>query len=332
MNAMMAMNEKTKLQGDGGKRNTPKGLDKKTTTKGFSASVEELDKKTMSKDEDNMIEEKLVFQPGPVGIGADIDGVVTSIAPDSQAMRLGVKVAWRMHMLEEKVFESQDQLKALLMEKRSFYIIFKRPKRDKKFEVVQVIRNENASLWRNYYHNRKRIDNDCKQLDGVPPLTFNTAQCLKQFVGFFGNQCTLREDINEAYLFYGTSPSVATSICESRWPREAGSTSGSAEKLRYGPGLYFAEAATKSDDYAKDEDGLRAMLLCRVCCGNSRYNDELTPDSKTLQQELARGTYHSILGEPSKAPGAHREFVSFDVDHAYPEYIVLYKRLDNVSF
>ena len=41
-------------------------------------------------------------------------------------------------------------------------------------------------------------------------------------------------------------------------------------KAMYGPGAYFAESCTKADEYAFDEpggyyDGIRAMLLCRVC-------------------------------------------------------------------
>ena len=46
----------------------------------------------------------------------------------------------------------------------------------------------------------------------------------------------------------------------------------------YGRGVYFAEACTKSDEYAAvTGSNLTPMLVCRVTCGNVRYTDEIYP-------------------------------------------------------
>lgn len=202
-----------------------------------------------------------------------------------------------------------------------------------KFEVVQVVRNENAKLWRDYFRARERVFQQCMQLGdrfcsqkvktGPDAAGAELEECLGQEV------LALLDDANEFYLFHGTKPSSATAICETNFCTKR---AGSAVGTLYGPGLYFAECSSKSDEYAKDDDagpyqGLYAMLLCRVTCGNCRYTDAVRPSVAKLLQDLETGEYHSVLGDREKARGTYREFVCFEADLAYPEYIIIYRRL-----
>ena len=63
-----------------------------------------------------------------------------------------------------------------------------------------------------------------------------------------------------------------------------------------------------------------------VSCGDWIYTDEVKPDVEALLQSIQNGQHHSILGDREKARGTYREFVVFNNDQVYPEYIVVYKR------
>jgi len=101
----------------------------------------------------------------------------------------------------------------------------------------------------------------------------------------------------------------------------------------YGKGVYFAEASSKSDEYAEEDKegifkGLYAMLVCRVVCGNMRYTDEAIPDREALVDSIVKyRKRHSILGDREKTRGTYREFVVFDRDQVYPEFAVIYRRV-----
>ncbi|CAJ1415001.1 unnamed protein product [Effrenium voratum] len=72
------------------------------------------------------------------------------------------------------------------------------------------------------------------------------------------------------------------------------------------------------------------LILCRVTCGlqagglleHTLANDVLIrkPDS-CLKKE-----FHCVLGDREKVRGTFREFIVFDNDQVYPEYIVWYER------
>eukprot|EP00913_Durusdinium_trenchii_P029227 g27397.t1 len=145
----------------------------------------------------------------------------------------------------------------------------------------------------------------------------------------------LDPSINEWYLWHGTSSSAALNICQSDFKmRLAGSATGTL----YGRGSYFAESVTKADEYSKEEDGLYTVLLCRVLGGrtsplffhidHTSYNCCLgrTPDPDALTRECTQGESDCILGDRIKISGTYREFIVFDTELVYPEYIIKYKR------
>jgi len=103
---------------------------------------------------------------------------------------------------------------------------------------------------------------------------------------------------------------------------------GSATGTLYGKGTYFAESITKADEYAKeDEDGLCCVLVCRVACGRVLLNTEDAPDAAMLQQSVLWGAADSVLGSRDVAKNTFREFVTFDVDQVYVEYVLFYRRI-----
>merc|ERR1719316_2164759 len=74
----------------------------------------------------------------------------------------------------------------------------------------------------------------------------------------------------EALLAHGTNPSSAMGILKSGFVlNHAGKSTGTM----FGYGIYLAECVSKSDEYARDDNGgtypgLMAMLMCRSLIGN----------------------------------------------------------------
>merc|ERR1712151_454902 len=128
----------------------------------------------------------------------------------------------------------------------------------------------------------------------------------------------LDSQINEWYLWHGTSPTAAKQICTSDFTmRLAGTATGTL----YGRGSYLAESITKADEYAKQENSVYTVLLCRVLGGNVKYTDDRTPDPDALTKDCTEGDYDCIIGDRLKISGTYREFVIFDTENVYPEYI-----------
>ena len=129
---------------------------------------------------------------------------------------------------------------------------------------------------------------------------------------------------NEYFLWHGTKPEAAEAITNSDFRVDlAGSHAGTL----YGRGVYFAECCSKSDEYTEqDSRGLRPIILCRVTCGLINYTDEVHPNVDDLVRSCTRGEYHCVLGDREKCRNTFREFIVYDNDQAYPEYIVWYRR------
>eukprot|EP00397_Hematodinium_sp_SG-2012_P033360 GEMP01035633.1.p1 GENE.GEMP01035633.1~~GEMP01035633.1.p1 ORF type:complete len:456 (+),score=84.90 GEMP01035633.1:171-1538(+) len=194
-----------------------------------------------------------------------------------------------------------------------------------KYEVVQVLKNQNPKIWNQYARKREIIREEMSthtSQDHLVPKTENFLKGCKETE-------PLRHDCNEMFLFHGTKPSAADSIAENDFKM---SFSGSNRGTLLGQGIYFAESSSKSDEYAQDDQdglyqGLYATLLCRIVMGNYNYNEEHQPNADELSNSCSLGKYHSVLGDREKIRGTFREFVVFDSDQAYPEFIVIYRRI-----
>lgn len=201
------------------------------------------------------------------------------------------------------------------------------------YTVRKVIRVEDSRMWERYVKRRCSIQDqrqsaDVEQL--CPPC--KTLEVVGSNADSFS---PLDGSLNEVYLWHGTHVRAALSIAHSDFRIDlAGSSTGTM----YGRGCYLAENCTKADEYARDEphgyyEGVFALLLCRVVLGKYYYTtkrDERAGDS------VARGKFDSTLGDRLKAVDTFREFVVYNADQVYPEFIVLYSRrpkiVDELSF
>jgi len=195
----------------------------------------------------------------------------------------------------------------------------------KGFKVTSVSRNENSHGWIEYGCRRASVLARSSEAD-EPIEVMNDVKSMVAWREIGGAKADrLAHECNEWYLFHGTNPEAAKSICSSDFKvSRAGSNTGTL----YGKGLYFAESITKADEYAKpDKKGKYAVLLCRVIGGKVRYTDDPTPDPEELVYSCIDGPYDSVLGDREKVRGTFKEFVLFDSEDVYPEYIINYTRV-----
>lgn len=192
-----------------------------------------------------------------------------------------------------------------------------------RFEVVQVLQNSNSKQWAEYV--KKRDDVALHYVETIDNMKTVSAAWEADL------QEPRKTGVNEFFLFHGTKPDAAKTICERTHFRV--DLSGSNKGSLYGPGIYFAESSAKADEYAMDDDredglykGLFAMLLCRVTLGNPVKTTEVEPDVPKLAEALACDDHHSILGDREAARGTFREFIVRDANQAYPAYAVIYRR------
>lgn len=132
--------------------------------------------------------------------------------------------------------------------------------------------------------------------------------------------------VNEAILFHGTKAIAAEKITSDDFRIDlAGTSAGTL----YGRGIYLAENCTKADEYSQPDPatGLYTMLLCRATLGQLLYTAEVNPDPRNCEQACLRGAFHSVLGDRKACRGTYREFVVFDEDQVYPNYVVRYRRV-----
>ncbi|CAG5131329.1 unnamed protein product [Candidula unifasciata] len=143
-------------------------------------------------------------------------------------------------------------------------------------------------------------------------------------------------DLNEIYLFHGTSEDSANQIIE-----EGFDTGITNPRNLYGRGIYFAEEFTKADQYTDDRDDRDphgtelTLLLCKVLMGNAfmcgKYDAEKwkqPPCMKCGRSKCRHGWQHrydSVLG--SGHGMLFREFVVYDGRQCFPEFIIKYERL-----
>mmetsp|Transcript_84605 Transcript_84605/g.237947 ORF Transcript_84605/g.237947 Transcript_84605/m.237947 type:complete len:588 (+) Transcript_84605:1-1764(+) len=203
---------------------------------------------------------------------------------------------------------------------------------------VHVVTNDD--LWANYMARREWVRRDLEaDPAGFERYNVETTDTLEDSVADGGEAAEsiaetlaaefgepLRKDVNETFLFHGTTKQAADSITTSDFRLNlAGTNAGTL----YGRGVYFAENASKSDEYTRpDTHNLRYMLLCRTLLGRAYYLDQKDADPRACEEACLRGKFHSVLGDRKKARGTFREFIVFDEEQVYPNYILVYRRVD----
>merc|ERR1719238_1093167 len=95
----------------------------------------------------------------------------------------------------------------------------------------------------------------------------------------------------------------------------------------FGRGIYLAENASKSDEYAKEGDGVFmgqcALLVCRAVAGSVLT----VQDTGDYSGCVRSGEYDSVCGDRLRAVGTFREMVFFEEAAVCTEFIVLYARI-----
>jgi len=189
----------------------------------------------------------------------------------------------------------------------------------KGMRVLKVLRVEDSDMWDKYmqYQDeiRARRGDECATLD---------YEDVKTTAAMGRHAKRLAGDVNEVYLWHGSSPEAVIAIAEDGFKVDM--TKGG---LFFGPGAYFAECSSKADEYAKDEEdgyyrGYYAMLLCRVTLGEVQILQQA--DHQAHTRVGASHQYDSTLGDREAAAGTYREFVVPTQLAAYPEYAIIYER------
>lgn len=149
---------------------------------------------------------------------------------------------------------------------------------------------------------------------------------------FVRNLEPLQSNVNEHYLFHGCVGKNVSGIIGNNFRLNL---SGTNAGTLYGRGLYFAECSSKSDEYAGFGDH-GAILVCRVALGNVHYTCEHFPNTGELERLCGRGIdlstvsnfpeYQSVCGDRELARGTYREFIVFQDDLVYPEFVIHYRR------
>eukprot|EP00913_Durusdinium_trenchii_P013169 g12361.t1 len=121
---------------------------------------------------------------------------------------------------------------------------------------------------------------------------------------------------------HGTSPDGALGITDSGFRLDLTGSHAGTMYSSAGEGIY---------------EGVYAMLLCRVCCGQMLRM--LRPDPALVQQAIATEQASAVLGDREASVGTYREFVVFDSSQVYPEYVeisgvnigrMIFKLYDNI--
>jgi len=163
------------------------------------------------------------------------------------------------------------------------------------------------------------------------------------------------QEANEAYFFHGTRAGVVELIEEHGVDERFGQLDG-----LFGAGNYFAENASKADQYCTpdDDSNLFPMLLVRVCLGSSVGStgrdgeaDPVVPSlsgrmmqkmgignpnkyfrnarsvaSKMSKKDEKRQYLHSVIGHGIGAKDG-LEFVVYQGIQCYPEFLLYYERV-----
>lgn len=210
-----------------------------------------------------------------------------------------------------------------------------------RLEILSVRAAANDEIWGDYMARREMIRLDIEEnpsgfeihpvqtTNSIPefdsPSTGVSAEEIAEALS--ADWAPLAPEVNEVFLFHGTSGIAADSITTSDFKMNL---SGSNAGTLYGRGIYFAENSSKSDEYTRDSgSGIRHLLLCRVTLGRVKYLDQKDVDPRECEDACLKGNAHSILGDRRKCRGTYREFAVFDSEQVYPNYIIAYRRRTN---
>lgn len=236
-------------------------------------------------------------------------------------------------------------------------------------EVVKVERNENVDLWSNYVQRRmsaaaagggveRRVaPNGATYTQKEFEVHFSDAELWRRAPVFRRTQARLdafpafRELLsnnkdsaasNEHFLFHGCQAKfVDAKLLNGLDPR-------TSRNGIFGCANYFAEYASKCDEYTDDKverhtmtgDEILTLLVCRVVLGNAfvtaqeRRGMRRPPCVAGCAEDCIRGHLHhdsvyaaTKADDPTARLFLYHEFMTYDRDLSYPEFVVHYRRV-----
>eukprot|EP00929_Paragymnodinium_shiwhaense_P031281 TRINITY_DN17559_c0_g3_i1.p1 TRINITY_DN17559_c0_g3~~TRINITY_DN17559_c0_g3_i1.p1 ORF type:complete len:1062 (+),score=303.83 TRINITY_DN17559_c0_g3_i1:104-3187(+) len=180
-----------------------------------------------------------------------------------------------------------------------------------RLEVVNAFRSENVPLTHRYRQRK------AKYKKGESNFKAKTLEA--------GGVLNERLEKGEALLFHGTNPSSSTSVLKGGFLLDH---AGKAAGTIFGYGIYMAECSSKSDEYAKEDNGgtypgLMSLVVGRCLVGQCMQVQVTGDHCKTAKQK----GFDCVLGDKESKVGTYREFIFFDEGSVLPEYSVIYKRV-----
>merc|ERR1712146_465395 len=167
-----------------------------------------------------------------------------------------------------------------------------------RLEVVHMFRCEHAELYRNFAERRSFYSG------GTPfrPKTREAAGVASLLNDRLG--------LGEALLAHGTNPSSAMGILKTGFSLAA---AGKSTGTMFGYGIYLAECVSKSDEYARDDNGgtypgLMAILMCRALVGNPY----IVQDAGDYIAAAKEQGCDCVVGDRESKVGTYREFIFYD--------------------
>jgi len=197
-------------------------------------------------------------------------------------------------------------------------------------QIVRVMQVQNSAQWSRYVDCKRQMKDDHRRFSLTPgPIEPPLPAASRQFYLDYGCDFDIDASVNEALLFHGTSRDLATKDIATR-----GFDCRLSKFGYYGSGVYFASNGCKSHQYAKVEGHTRTVIISRVALGDmcwaNRVNRDLKRPPRKSNPSGQRRCFDSVVAKPGPMPGhfhgaqAHQEFVIFDNNQAYPEFIVEY--------
>jgi len=200
-------------------------------------------------------------------------------------------------------------------------------------ELVHGVRIQNWQTWAEFQAQQEVIAGELKTMKSNGKKVSTDVSGLKT-AGFLEElRAPLEEEANTVWLFHGLSDEAIDLIGDSGFDIDrAGVQAGTM----YGRGVYLAECCSRADEVLSTlgQDGLHAMLVCRVTLGNVHVDCSTLPDMAQIVRSCVEGKYHSVLSDSKGSTpranmdtSASREFIVYNKDQVYPEFMLVYRRV-----
>lgn len=196
-----------------------------------------------------------------------------------------------------------------------------------KLELIHGVRVQNWQNWAEFQAQQEVVAAELKEMSSRGKKANLEVADLKTS-GFLEElRLPLDEETHTVWLFHGLSDEAIDLVGESDFDIDR---AGLQVSSPYGRGVYLSESCSRADEVLSTIgcEGMHAMLVCRVTLGNVQVDSSSLPDMAQIVRSWVEGRCHSVLAENSKLDaGSSREFVVYDKDQVYPEFMLVYRRV-----